>query len=236
MGFRLKNLQEKPGVVNQPFLWSPVFDPYVLEKGIFGKDDWKTVWLLSNVENNPGDHFSVGSCGRVLGLYRGQILRSGFGKGFIKPADLRKHHQVPAPFLSFFVAKPHFRVPPFLGTPQVLPWVQLWILSWETTNLLKWDIWGGPVFRWTPVLLSTFQPSPGERGAFFASANFPMTCWPAAISSVGVSPEFGRTPTALRPRILRCTTWGNGGGFKQVCYFYPKTWGRWPNFFGQAYI
>ena len=105
LGLRLKNLQEKPGVVNQPFLWSPVLDPYVLEKGIFGKDDWKTVWLLSNVENNPGDHFSFGGCVRVLGDI-GANIRSGFGKGFTNPADLRKIHQVPAPFLFFFVAKP----------------------------------------------------------------------------------------------------------------------------------
>ena len=41
------------------------------------------------------------------------------------------------------------------------------------------------------------------RSAFFASANFPMSCWSAAISSVGVSPAFGRAPTALSPRIFR---------------------------------
>ena len=60
---------------------------------------------------------------RVLGDI-GANIRSGFGKGFTNPADLRKIHQVPAPFLFFLCGKTprmhdppvegqaHFRVPP----------------------------------------------------------------------------------------------------------------------------
>lgn len=220
-------------MVNQPFLWSTVFDPYVLEKGIFGKDDWKTVWPLSNVENNPGDHFSVGSCARVLGDI-GANIRSGFGKGITNPADWRKNHQVPAPFLTFFGGKKTaLQSSSIFGSTPSLSMSPIWILSWEKKQSTQVGHLGWPSISVNPSAAINIPTKPWWKGRFFRFGELSDDLLAGSYQLCWCQPGVWADTNCSTPQDFKVYYLGEWWWFQTGLLFLPRDLGKVKHFFDE---
>ena len=123
----------------------------------------------------------------------------------------------------------HFRVPSVqtigpMGQPIPFPWVQLWILSWETINPLKC----GPLFSVNPSAAINIPTKPWWKGRFFRFGELSDDLLAGSYQLCWCQPGVWADTNCSTPQDFKVYYLGEWWWFQTVFFnFYPKTWRRW---------